>query len=604
MMTILKRAMSAHQAGHFKKAEVLYLRCLEHSDDYGAMQLLGMVYSETRNPDLAIKYMADSLARQNNQPAVHNNIANCLKRQGRSAEALEHYRTAILLQPDYVDAYRNLALALQQQGEYLASEQYVLQGLSLDQEDAALYNLLGAIKKELNDYPGAIECYEKALEIRPGHAGTEHDLGVALRLNNQPGLALKRYQCLLDKKLESFELFQNVGNAYSDIAELETAIEFYRKALKLNPGYVDTHRNLSALLYSLGHEDQFVASYEQVFSQNIVNDELILSCAESLLAARRPEAAFQHLEKWQVAEPEHPDYLDFVGRCHMAAGNGTEAIHAHELACKIDPSMIHLHNFGATLLEAGAISHAAEVLEHVFTVEPANQSALSHLTLCWRILGDEREAKINNYEQLMSPYQLPTPEGFGSIDEFNQYLDKFLTRVHTTRHHPYEQSVRGGTQTHGNLLAWESEELRLLIKSLKICINEHLQRVALLEPPFPEFPKTEYFDFSASFSVKLKSHGFHTNHIHPMGWFSSAYYVTVPDAMDQGNKEGWLTFGEPNFTCPEPLPPQCHVEPEAGKLALFPSYMWHGTIPFQSDQTRTTVVFDIIPVHKRQGIPG
>jgi hypothetical protein len=28
---------------------------------------------------------------------------------------------------------------------------------------------------------------------------------------------------------------------------------------------------------------------------------------------------------------------------------------------------------------------------------------------------------------------------------------------------------------------------------------------------------------------------------------------------------------------------------------LFPSYFWHGTLPFESDQPRMTVAFDALP---------
>ncbi len=30
-------------------------------------------------------------------------------------------------------------------------------------------------------------------------------------------------------------------------------------------------------------------------------------------------------------------------------------------------------------------------------------------------------------------------------------------------------------------------------------------------------------------------------------------------------------------------------------IAIFPSYMWHGTIPFDTAETRTTIAFDIVP---------
>ena len=54
-----------------------------------------------------------------------------------------------------------------------------------------------------------------------------------------------------------------------------------------------------------------------------------------------------------------------------------------------------------------------------------------------------------------------------------------------------------------------------------------------------------------------------------------------------------LTFGEakaPNF--PVDLPPFRTVEPKPGRLALFPSYMWHGTRPFGEGE-RLTVAFDV-----------
>jgi len=38
-----------------------------------------------------------------------------------------------------------------------------------------------------------------------------------------------------------------------------------------------------------------------------------------------------------------------------------------------------------------------------------------------------------------------------------------------------------------------------------------------------------------------------------------------------------------------------YVRPEPGHLALFPSYMWHGTVPFGGDRPRMTIAFDIAP---------
>jgi hypothetical protein len=40
------------------------------------------------------------------------------------------------------------------------------------------------------------------------------------------------------------------------------------------------------------------------------------------------------------------------------------------------------------------------------------------------------------------------------------------------------------------------------------------------------------------------------------------------------------------------LPPFRTIEPKPGRLALFPSYMWHGTRPFAEGE-RMTVAFDV-----------
>jgi hypothetical protein len=37
------------------------------------------------------------------------------------------------------------------------------------------------------------------------------------------------------------------------------------------------------------------------------------------------------------------------------------------------------------------------------------------------------------------------------------------------------------------------------------------------------------------------------------------------------------------------------VTPEVGLLVLFPSYFWHGTLPFKSEEPRLTVAFDAVP---------
>jgi uncharacterized protein (TIGR02466 family) len=102
--------------------------------------------------------------------------------------------------------------------------------------------------------------------------------------------------------------------------------------------------------------------------------------------------------------------------------------------------------------------------------------------------------------------------------------------------------------------------------------------------------------FNGSWSVRLRASGHHTNHVHPRGWISSACYVQLPDSMsDPKTQDGILTFGEPSIATIPALSAEYSVRPGVGMLVLFPSYFWHGTVPFSGNQPRLTVAFDVVP---------
>ena len=107
-------------------------------------------------------------------------------------------------------------------------------------------------------------------------------------------------------------------------------------------------------------------------------------------------------------------------------------------------------------------------------------------------------------------------------------------------------------------------------------------------------PARRGFRFAGSWSSRLGDAGFHVNHVHPEGWISSCYYVGVPHVVkNEKEKQGWIKFGEPSFDTG--LSPRRVLQPVPGRLVLFPSYMWHGTIPFHDASPRMTIAFDAVP---------
>ena len=217
------------------------------------------------------------------------------------------------------------------------------------------------------------------------------------------------------------------------------------------------------------------------------------------------------------------------------------------------------------------------------------------------LLGDPREEWLLDYERMVRQVQVPPPAGYASSEEFFNEVRGVLESMHRMQAHPIEQTVRGGTQTNGFLFRLKHPLLRVLEQQIRLAVCATLVSFPR-DPEHPYWsrrlsrPEGDGFRFAGAWSVRLKSQGYHTNHIHPQGWISSALYVALPEEVRDGEGDaGHLQFGVPPAELGIAVPPRRVVKPEIGVLSLFPSYMWHGTVPFRSEQPRITVAFDLVP---------
>ncbi|MEM6583047.1 MAG: putative 2OG-Fe(II) oxygenase, partial [Pseudomonadota bacterium] len=230
--------------------------------------------------------------------------------------------------------------------------------------------------------------------------------------------------------------------------------------------------------------------------------------------------------------------------------------------------------------------------------DPYDQLALAYLGTAWRLQDDPREAWLMDFDQMVRPVAVDAPPEFSSRDQFFQELKICLEELHRSKAHPLEQTLRNGTQTNGYLFRLKHPLLRSLEQQIRLAVSSALADFPV-DPEHPFWgrrsvsPRGDGMSFSGAWSVRLHSEGFHANHIHPEGWISSALYIALPDEMERsGEHAGSIQFGVPLDIA---LPPKRIIRPSVGTLVLFPSYMWHGTVPFTDPQPRITVAFDLVP---------
>ena len=211
-----------------------------------------------------------------------------------------------------------------------------------------------------------------------------------------------------------------------------------------------------------------------------------------------------------------------------------------------------------------------------------------------RLLGDPRYEELYDYQRFVQPYVIEAPPGWSSVDEFRRDLNAALIERHKFRAHPLDQSLRNGTQTPRGLLGDPDPIIRAFLQALQDPIQQYREHIGTRSNHPMTVRNRGRVVMTGCWSVRLGKEGYHVNHVHSEGWISSAYYAELPpEVEDTHAKSGWIKFGEPRFPVPGATAEK-YVQPKVGTLVLFPSYMWHGTMPIHGDEPRMTVAYDAV----------
>lgn len=544
----------------------------------------------------AVALLEQAHATAPDDPALALNLGRALSGLGRNKEAEAVMREALALQRDWAEAEFELAMLLHRTGRLAEAETLFRAVLRAMPELAHAGLALGAVLTD-DDRPAEAEAIlRQALnqaadpglksqihlqlaaallrERKDAEALTAADAAAALRPSSQPA-ALRRAEAL-----------QNLGRP----AE---ALPVLRDLLARQPEDPGLHHDYNDLLYRLGEAGEFLKSYDRAPATR----PLLLGKAHFLNHAGRYEEA--HRTYTALLDRDPNDLTAGIGAARALgqlkrlaeAGAAFDA-----LLRRADAPPGLFAQAAEVALLANDPAKAARLCETGLAQAPANGACLATLSTAWRMLEDGRDEYLSGYDSLIRVFDLEPPEGFTTMADFNAELNAALDRLHPESREFLGQSLRGGTQTPETLFGAGIP----LVEKLKARIDQTVARYNAELPQDPHHPflarRAKDFRYAASWSSRLKDRGFHVNHIHPMGWISSCYYVAVPPAAaSQSTRHGWIKFGEPHLDVALKNPIRRAIQPAAGRLILFPSYLWHGTIPFRDAAARTTIAFDIVP---------
>lgn len=445
------------------------------------------------------------------------------------------------------------------------------------------HQLLGLAARACGESLIAHEAFAAAARIAPHDALIAHSRARTALEAGLPAAALFAAAAALAPQDGGVIL----GHAAALLHERRAAegIALLDAALAANPLWVEGHRSRAAIAGQMGADP--LASVAAALAGNPRSDALH-HCAIALALQARDLARAAAAAEAARAALGSPGWLSLLA-AHIASEAGALAeADAHFAAAGPpgDTNAVWMH--ARHLIRAGRPEAAAALLEPRLAAPDAGP-LWPYVALAWRMTGDPRAEWLESGPRLVGVYDI----GLSSAEL--AALADHLRALHVTQDAPLDQSVRGGTQTDGNLLLRIEPAIRDLKARLLAIVERHVAQLPEPQAGHPTLPFARApLRIAGSWSVRLTDAGFHKDHVHPQGWFSSALYVALPETLGRGgtgDDAGWLALGEERDLVPGLLPRRL-IEPKPGRLVLFPSTMWHGTRPFPQGE-RLTVAFDI-----------
>jgi tetratricopeptide (TPR) repeat protein len=530
----------------------LFLRLFEHQAFPEAIQLLSFVVKQ--NPKDAFAQL---------------NLGQLLELSGKLPEAEAVLQRALIVNPKVPELYLLLSQVLHkigprelQRAVHAAQEAVKYKP---DYEDALL-KLADLYRHNTSTLEKAEETLHRLIKLNPKHPSAHGLLGV-IYLNS------KRYKQAEETVHNSLESNQNNPAGYtnlsiiqSQLGKLGEAETNVRKAIALMPQFHKAHAQLGYVLY---HKSQY-AEAEAALLQSIklLPDDLQthMALAAVILARGDAQAAKTMLK-------------DIFAR--------TKSIdNYHQLLYAVWP-----------ILKTPAFINA--VCDVSLEWRHGASEALAIKSIILNDLEDKvLLPKLCDFDTLVKTHKVSLPPSFANAEAFNHALTETIRNSEELVFEPIGRAIIRGYR-----LQPMAEEMNDATRALFSLFREAVARYAddlSASTNFPFLqPKPANHYFYAWGNIH-KGEGYEFPHFHSDGWISGVYYPKLPAILEQENpgREGWLEFGTPrdDLTFQNTNWKTKAVKPEVGLLVLFPSYMWHRTIPYTGGDERVSIAFDAVPV--------
>ncbi|KAK6633963.1 hypothetical protein RUM44_004570 [Polyplax serrata] len=204
---------------------------------------------------------------------VHYNIAKNAVDSGNVEKAINEYREAIRLLPDYDQALNNLANILKSRGNLEEAENLLRRALDVRQEFPAAWMNLGIVLTQGNRFGEAEKCYNNALKYRKNYPDCYYNLGNMYLAQNRHAEAEKAWRVAITLKPTFSIAWNNLILSKDNGGNLSMAISIANEALTHMPNDSGIHFNLANALGKAGEFQMSEKHFLEALKLNPTNPQ-------------------------------------------------------------------------------------------------------------------------------------------------------------------------------------------------------------------------------------------------------------------------------------------------------------------------------------------
>jgi tetratricopeptide (TPR) repeat protein len=480
----------------------------------------------------------------------------------------------------------NLLLEYYQKSRYVLAENLAKEIIQKYPDHLLSWKVLGALFMQTGRLNDSLTMNLRAVEISPNNAEALNNLGNSLKELGRLGEAEINYKKAIFINPTIAEAHSNLGNTLKELGRLEEAEKSYNKAIAIKPELAEAHVNLGITLQELGKLEGSESSFKEAIK-------------------KKPELAEAHI---------------YLGITLQELGRLEEAKTSYKKAIAINPELALAHyNLGLLLISESKYELAAKTLKLINF-----KDSQSHLLKCLFFLNERVEFydlldTLINQSELNSTIGSITNRaevtyGFIKFNTFCKDPFKYVLKINLSDSYDFshifvkpvktilnqdksperlQNLLNNGRQTSGNLFNIEHELTIEIEKIIRIEIEKYR---AFFKDSEEGFIKKWPEKYSISgWLISMKSGGKLRPHMHENGWISGSVYINVPPKsnVDSGNLV--VCIDDQNYLLDGKASNEQIIAVTTGSLCLFPASLLHYTIPFESEEERIVLAFDVVP---------